>query len=80
MKRDARHGPPRRTTGRRRRCAPAIAAPKCPRETTAAFLLAALNTQERNEFVIHLQTCHLCDTEIESLLPVLRMLDILRDR
>ena len=45
-----------------------------------AFVLVALSTSEREDFVGHLDTCPRCEREVASLIPVVRALDTITQR
>jgi hypothetical protein len=60
---------------------PEFSAPPCPHSDAAgAFALGALSRRDREDFVAHLDSCPPCDTEVDSLLPVVRLLDTVRPR
>ncbi|MCU1686606.1 MAG: hypothetical protein JWQ81_7345 [Amycolatopsis sp.] len=47
-------------------------------DTAGAFVLCALSRDGRDDFVAHLDTCPRCDSDVEELLPVVRLLDTAR--
>ena len=48
--------------------------------TAGPFVLGALTRRDREDFVAHLESCKTCDTEVDELLSVVRLLDTLLPR